>query len=293
MNFTSYLNIADITLAIYAGIPIEHEVGFEFFTLENKPEHIDVNIECSLVDELPEIHGKKVFEGANEDQINYRVYTPIELENEYADCKYIFEIFNQDRKGELQQIAYVDHSLKNWEICLKNGAKSINPLQFPMGPILYTYICQAFNAIMIHASCIDDKGTGRIFSGFSGAGKSTMAGIWEQEGRMIINDDRLIIRKKENAFVVFNTPMYYEDIIKSVELKSVYLIRHSPLNEIRKLSGAMALTRMLAFCIQNNFDKDMVRVNLEFMSQLISNIGIYDLGVVPTKEIIPFILSNS
>ena len=145
---------------------------------------------------------------------------------------------------------------------------------------------------MMHASCAFDGVKARIFSGFSGAGKSTMSKIWSEVRNQIINDDRLIIRKQGDEYVVYNTPMYYQDIPKKAALSSVYLISHSPENNIKKLYGAMAVSRMMAFSIQNNFDKQYIQSRLNFFSELCSKIPVYDLGFVPDGNVVNFIKDN-
>ena len=84
----------------------------------------------------------------------------------------------------------------------------ILPLKYPLGPIIMHYMTLKADAVMMHASCAFDGVKARIFSGFSGAGKSTMSKIWSEARNQIINDDRLIIRKQGDDYVVYNTPMY-------------------------------------------------------------------------------------
>ena len=86
--------------------------------------------------------------------------------------------------------------------------------------------------------------------------------------------------------------MYYQDIPKKAALSSVYLISHSPENNIKKLYGAMAVSRMMAFSIQNNFDKQYIQSRLNFFSELCSKIPVYDLGFVPDGNVVNFIKDN-
>lgn len=293
MNKVVYIKIADIIIRLHSNTDILLEEGFNDFIIHDSNGYFDVDVEClNDLESMKLPDSSSVFEGSNETQINYKVHRPnAKLPTLDFEVSLIFEIFNQNDLGKIQNITYTNHNFTRWQIH-SIGEKETEPLKFPMGPILYNYICQSFEAVMIHASCINDNGKGRMFSGFSGAGKSTMSEIWKSEGRLIINDDRLIIRKKNDEFVVFNTPMYYYDTYKSVPLNSVFLIRHCPENQINKLGGALAVTRMLAFCIQNNFDASMVQKNLQLIQELNKKAGIYDLGVVPTKEIIDFIHTN-
>ena len=145
---------------------------------------------------------------------------------------------------------------------------------------------------MMHASCAFDGQRGRMFSGFSGVGKSTMSRIWAEAGSTIINDDRLIIREINNEFFVYNTPMYYKDLSKKAPLNAVYLIHHSPENKIQKLKGALAASRTMAFCIQNNYDQHFVADRLDFFVRLAAAMDIYDLGFVPDNSVIEFIKAH-
>ena len=147
-------------------------------------------------------------------------------------------------------------------------------------------------AVMMHASCAFDGEKARLFTGFSGVGKSTISKIMANAGNQIINDDRVIIRKKGSGYFVYNTPMYYKDYPKVAPLKSIYIISHSPENKITKLTGASAITKVMAFCIQNNFDKRFIQNRLQFFSELSSNISINELGFVPNESVVNFILDH-
>jgi hypothetical protein len=154
------------------------------------------------------------------------------------------------------------------------------------------YITLKTNAVMMHASCAYDGKKARLFTGFSGAGKSTMSMLWSKAGRQIINDDRLIVRKQDGVFFVYNTPMYYKDIPKKAPLSSIFLISHSPENRIKKLSGAMSITRVMAFSIQNNFDRRFIESRLDLFTELCSLVGVYELGFVPDESVVNFVLDN-
>jgi hypothetical protein len=77
-----------------------------------------------------------------------------------------------------------------------------------------------------------------------------------------------------------------------VPLNSIFLISHSPQNKIKKLSGALAVSKVLAFCIQNNFDKKIIHNHLEFLSELCTHISVYELGFVPDSGVVNFIKAN-
>jgi hypothetical protein len=185
----------------------------------------------------------------------------------------------------------VDFQKNTLEISLvprgEGGVVKIDPLFQPMGSILMVVLAHHQNDVLIHASGIDDEGTGRLFTAVSGTGKSTMAGIWKEKGARVINDDRLWLHKTEEKWYIFNTPMpYYSQKPSFVELKEIFLIRQSPQNEVKKLSGANAAMRFMANAIQHFYDKEMTGRHLDRILDIASHVPIFDCGFKPDAEII-------
>ena len=282
-NYEFCLNIADFIIQIKSDIAFQPETGYECF-LTDKKQTTDFVINCKAEIVADIFAGQKpVFEAENEQQKFYDIYR----HNEGLG----FVIYNQQQRNTIQQIAILDKDFRNWTI-YSSKKSDYNPLRYPMGPIIMHYMTIKTNSVMMHASCAFDGQRGRMFSGFSGVGKSTMSRIWAEAGSTIINDDRLIIRELENKFFVYNTPMYYKDIPKKAPLNAVYLIHHSPENKIQKLKGALAASRTMAFCIQNNYDQNFVAERLDFFVRLAAAVDIYDLGFVPNASVIEFIKAH-
>ena len=284
-QFTKRVFIADYLLALSSDCPLELEEGYDLFLSEDNEKTADVKIECFAgIPDSPFQNGELVFEAENEEQKYYSIYR---IESELG-----FVIYNQQDKGKIQQIAILDSTFTNWKVYSELIDNVISPLKYPLGPIVMNYMTLHSDAVMMHASCAFDGINARIFTGFSGAGKSTMSKIWSEAQNQIVNDDRLIVRKQGDSYFVHNTPMYYVDRPKKAPLSAVYLISHSPVNKIKKLNGAVAMTRMMAFSIQNNFDKQYIQTRLNLFNNLCSMIPVYDLGFVPDKTVVDFILAN-
>lgn len=279
-GFEFNISIAEIILHVFSKKAIELEAGYIPFLADYQVK-ADIEVEC--FHELPAVDFtsmKVLFEAKNEEQHFYSIY-------EYGEG-YCFAIFNQQTKDEVQQIAYLNSTFDYWKIYSKDAMS----LKYPMGPIIMHYLTIYTDAVLMHASCAFDGKNGRMFSGFSGAGKSTMSMIWSNAGSQIINDDRLVIRAVNDNFYVYNTPMYYTDISKKAPLNAIYLISHSPENKIKKISGALAVSKVMAFCIQNNFDKSFINKRLEFFYKLSLATSIYELGFVPDQQVVTFITEN-
>jgi len=283
---SSNIQIAGFSINLYSDSVVRLEEGYEPFLAKNSDSKADVTIECLAgIPVNPFQNDELVFVAKNEHQRFYSIYRT------GKDLGFI--IYNQQNKNEIQQVAVLDETFTHWKAYSEAlPDNSILPLKYPLGPIIMHYLTIKSDAVMMHASCAFDGKSARIFTGFSGAGKSTMSKLWSETGNRIINDDRIIIRKKEKGYVVYNTPMYYRDIPKEAPLNSIYLISHSPENKIKKLSGAMAISKVMAFSIQNNFDKHFIQSRLNFFSELCMQIPVYDLGFVPDESAVNFIKAN-
>jgi hypothetical protein len=200
-------------------------------------------------------------------------------------------------KGHLQQQAQYNPQNHTWTIrCMASmvqDAAVINPLAYPMAPLIWYVLTTEEPLLLIHASGIADHGAGRIFAGFSGVGKSTMAGIWERNGAQVINDDRLLLKKeKDGSWYMHNTPMYYRALPASAPLNAIYLPFHNPQNSYQKLNGAMAMANLLAFTIHHGYDAKHLLHHSNIAEDLLQTVSIAKLGVVPTDAIVSYISAH-
>ncbi len=171
----------------------------------------------------------------------------------------------------------------------KDGIQTItvDPLFQPFGSVLMVVLAHHQDDVLVHASGVLENGSGRLFTAVSGTGKSTMAGIWKNEGATVINDDRLWLRKIGDRWYMFNTPMpYYAQKPLMAPLNQIFLLRQSPENEIEKLSGINAAMRFMANGIQHFYDKEMTGRHLDRILDIASQVPIYDCGFRPTREVV-------
>lgn len=76
--------------------------------------------------------------------------------------------------------------------------------------LLINYFALNKNGIFIHGIGLRDmNGKGLLFAGKSGAGKSTTARLWHKHSKvMVLNDDRIIVRKLKNSFFIYGSPWH-------------------------------------------------------------------------------------
>jgi hypothetical protein len=276
--------VADCSILVRSEHHFELEEGYLPFVVDAD---LSPEICIDAIPVLPDgiLNGKQLlFEAENELQKFYSIY---ELDDGLG-----FAIYNQQTGCEIQQIAILNRDLSHWTVYFDANSTVLCPLKYPFGPIMLHYLTLKIDAVMMHASCAFDGKKGRLFSGFSGVGKSTISRLWAREGSRIINDDRLIVRLYNGEYRVYNTPMYYQDIPKMAPLGGIFLIRHFSENSMQRIKGAAAVSKVMAYSIQNNFDRNYVAQRLAFFSNLVSRIPVFELGFVPDVSVVGYILEQ-
>jgi hypothetical protein len=267
------------------------EIGLEWsylpFEINNTSECADVRI--TSVRGIPSYQStaiKLLFEAKDAFQKYFSIYE----ENGF----YKFIVYDQLIKNKIKKIALLNKNYSEWIIYsdISKKDEEVFPLLYPLGPLVLYYLTVKYNAILIHASAVFDGFKGRVFSGFSGSGKSTIAGLWQKSGSTIINDDRLMIRKDNEGYFAYNTPMNYVDVQKKMPLDYLYIIEQSKKNQIKRLKGATSVSGVMAFCIQHGYDQSLLEHHLNFLSELSKRIPIYKLGFVNNEKVIDFIKTD-
>ncbi|MDT8382074.1 MAG: hypothetical protein RQ728_07445 [Brevefilum sp.] len=190
-----------------------------------------------------------------------------------------------------------DFSNGNIYVSNENGDENhfIFPLSYPMGELLMINLLGLDRGIMLHASGVIYKGEGYLFPGQGGAGKSTIARLWNQlPGVEAINDDKVILRKMGDTYFIYGTPWHGEGglaLPQSAPLKQIFLIEKSEHNYISALSQTQSIIRIMNGAFLPLWDQQKMDFTLGFLSDLTKDISVQELGFVPDKSIIDFILN--
>lgn len=286
-NRAHYLRIANFVIRVEnrSNLPLVIEGGYEPFITPEPAAVADavVRAHLGLPPELL-VPSEQVYGAKQGDKELWNI-------SKWKDG-FRFMVYDPNESATLQQVALLHADLATWDVYAEpieeEGNLGLCPLLYPLGPLVLYYLTVNNEAIMIHASGIHDGQKGRIFSGFSGVGKSTTAGIWNQAGSRVINDDRLIIRKTETGYAIHNTPMFYADEPKHAELNAIYLPYHASTNAAERLGGSQAVSRLMAYCIQHGYDRSYIEHHLSFIIAMLNTVPVSALGFVPNDEVVPF-----
>jgi hypothetical protein len=163
--------------------------------------------------------------------------------------------------------------------------------------LLVNYLAQRRTGIIAHAVAIKDTdGCGRLFAGKSGAGKSTTARIWRAHTRAsVLNDDRVLIRKKKSGFFIYGSPWHgeFSDFLETCGeaalLDKVFFIYHAKKNTAKKISSLMALRHLYPSIIPCFWDKKLTANIIDFCGALAQEVSCWHFGFVNDKRAVSFI----
>ena len=160
---------------------------------------------------------------------------------------------------------------------------------------ILTFILQLFyskvvcrGSIQVHSALISYHGSGIVFIGPSGIGKTTQAELWNKyKEALIINGDMVFVQETPEAFLGWGTPWhgsspYCENT--SVPLKAMIVLKQSPENSIRELTGFEKVTAVSNNVFYPTWLENGMELCLETLDHLLSRIPVYELSCRPDEE---------
>ncbi len=156
----------------------------------------DIHIAVNKVDRLAIASGRQLFDSGT----TWELY-------EAADGFQFDFVAAMFGKTPFQRLLIDPHFrdatlLMNQE-CLVNLPHEVEPMGNPLDELLIMHRLTQENAIELHGcGIVRPDGTGNLFVGHSGAGKSTTTRLWtEREDVEILSDDRIIVRRDNSPGV--------------------------------------------------------------------------------------------
>jgi hypothetical protein len=108
----------------------------------------------------------------------------------------------------------------------------------------------------------------------------------------VIHDDRIIIRRTGNGYMMYNTPVYNNDEPQESSLNRIFIIDHATVNKIVPVKGALAISLVMANCIQHNWGAEIIAKLLRAVSVMCETIPTARLFFVPDKSVTELILKD-
>lgn len=301
------LKIADTVIQMQSEFAMEQLSEEEYRTqiserfnnfLYNGDDEPDIIIGVNIVDKLPEVQDTKdifVTYYPAEDRENWLLLT--------KGNAYIYKSPLEER----QQIMFINESFDRVTAYLLPKRKKgyvwnfVDIIYDFLQILLINYFASRKGGIFVHSIGIRDlDGRGFLFAGKSGAGKSTTAKLWyRHSGAMVLNDDRIIVRKCNGKFFIYGSPWHgtFSDYLKShmesAPLENLFFIYHLSENNLKHLSEKEAFNELYTTLFPPFWDKQGLENIVSFCQDLIKSVPCFKLGFVDDERVIDFVRSNT
>src|SRR5207249_7528200 len=295
---SALLRIADLTIALTSEDPkltvSTQGANTQFLVREAEPDDAepDVHVRARWGNLAEVSGGRKVFDSGG----LWQLFT--------ANGALRFH-FTSPAWGPLPyKVAWFDKEFASGEVLVHRPyfppGHLVYPLEYPLDELLIIHLLAAGRGVEVHAcGVVDASGQGYLFAGQSGAGKTTMARLWQKTeeaggagGLMILSDDRIILRYQAGQFWMYGTPWHGEAGLSSparAPLKGVYLLRHGPRIRLVPFARSCPSARLVACSFPPFYHSSGLDFTLGFLDQLVEAVPCYELSFTPDERVIALV----
>ena len=167
---------------------------------------------------------------------------------------------------------------------LENGNAGLLGL---LSGLLLTHLSTR-GGMLFHASLVETKEGGILFTGPSGIGKTTQAELWQKyRNGIIINGDMVFIHCKGGKYYGCGSPWhgsspYCEN--RQVEIKGIIVLKKRMENEIRPLYGGELLQSMMDAVFLPGWYPEGAAAVCDNLAGFLAHTPVYELGCRPDME---------
>jgi len=209
----------------------------------------------------------------------------------------LFRFFSSNLASSPYKVAHFNHDFSRGLISLHRrffaGRTVVDPLEYPLDELLVISLLGRERGVEIHGcGVIDTNGTGHLFVGQSGAGKSTMARLWLEGGAEILSDDRIVVRRETDGLWMYGTPWHGEAPLASprrAALSDVFFLRHDAFDEVVPVKSVDAVTRLFTASFPPFHDARALQFSLSFLESIADNARCSELRFRPTPAVVELV----
>lgn len=141
--------------------------------------------------------------------------------------------------------------------------------------------------LILHAACIKTEYGGILFSGVSGAGKSTQADLWIKErNARLINGDRTILFKAD-IWEAYGSPFAGSSnchLNEKIPIRVIIMLKQGENNTLKRLNVKEAFYQLYPMSTVYTWDKEFVNRIINILSSLVQEIPVYQMICTPDER---------
>ena len=202
---------------------------------------------------------------------------------------FLFRFHSATLESSPYKTALFNHDFSRGHVWLHRpffaGAPLVDPLEYPLDELLVISLLGQGRGVEIHGCGVVDGSRGYLFVGQSGAGKTTMARLWQAvPGAVILSDDRVVLRSDADGHWMYGTPWHGEEPLASpgrVRLAGVFFLKHHDRQEIATVTRIDGVTRLFASSFLPFHDANALDFTLAFIDSLVGRVPCFELWFTP------------
>jgi hypothetical protein len=147
--------------------------------------------------------------------------------------------------------------------------------------------------VILHASMAVVEGVAHVFTGHSGAGKSTIAELAESLGASIPTDDRTILTTGAKGVTAWGTPWHGSFRRTSPDgapVGNISLLVHDSVDCLEPIEPARAVMEMFVRTVQARITEREVQTTLTTLETIAARVPFFELRFLPTPEAVRLVL---
>ncbi len=179
---------------------------------------------------------------------------------------------------------------KNINICIGDGKpiivnkknSPINYIRNQIDCIILTHYLLKNHHVPIHAAAVEFNGKGYIFTGVSGAGKSSITKLFSKYGiDSWLSDEKVIIKTKQRDITVHGTPWFSfanKALNKGVPLAGIFFISHGADPVIKQLDQQESMVKLFDVASIPWYDAEYAECGCAVLTKIINEIPTYEFS---------------
>ena len=189
--------------------------------------------------------------------------------------------------------AWLDPSFSRAHLILNRlslaAQDSLFPLEYPVDELVLMHRLALGEGVEVHGlGLVDHDGSGYLFLGHSGAGKSTTARLWmRQPGVKLLSDDRIILRRQNGIYRMYGTPWHGDAGVASpgsAPLSAVFFLEQAPSHVVLPIAQPQAAAELFARAFVPHYLKSGIEFTLHFLDELTRSVPCSIFRFAPTDD---------
>ena len=286
---TMMIRIADINTIVVspdASLLIKADASTGRFLVQGLEPHIKIEVRPADLSVHP-VPGKMVFDSGG----IWKLYQEDDL--------YTFRLQSDTLGTVPYKIARVRKDFEKAEVLIHRAylkpGQAVYPLEYPLDEVLFIHHLGCLGkGVEVHAcGVVDPQGKGHLFLGQSGAGKTTLARLWENEpGVLVLSDDRIALRRTDGKLWMYGTPWHGEANFSSparAPLADVCFLVKGAENRLLQKGVTESIGRFIASSFILFYNREAVDFTMGFLEDVVKAVPCYELSFSPDKRVVKWL----